>query len=182
MAGMDSLDALFEDELRDVYDAERQIVKALPKMVKAAASPELRSALEAHLEETREQVDRLEQVFSVLDLKARGKHCPGMAGIIEEGKALMDQDGAEAVLDAGLIAGAQRVEHYEITAYGTLVAWAQSLGHKQVVSLLQATLDEEKAADKKLSALAESSINAMAARADESAPEEKPKTRSAGRR
>ena len=185
MAGMDSLDALFEDELRDMYDAERQIVKALPKMIKAASSAPLREAFEAHLEETRTQVDRLEQVFASLDLKTRGKHCAGMAGILEEGKDLMGEDGDQAVLDAGLIAAAQRVEHYEITAYGTLVAWGESLGLRDAVSLLQASLDEEKAADSKLSGLAESSINAIAAAAESDAPAraaEKPRARAAGRR
>ena len=182
MAAMDSLATLFEDELRDVYDAERQIVKALPKMIKAAANAELRSALEAHLEETREQVERLDQVFSTLDLRARGKHCAGMAGILEEGKDLMEADGDEAVLDAGYIAAAQRVEHYEITAYGTLIAWAETLGHRSVASLLQATLDEEKAANQKLSALAESSVNAIAAQRGGQKEEEKPRTRTAGRR
>jgi ferritin-like metal-binding protein YciE len=187
MAGMNSLDALFEDELRDVYDAERQILKALPKMIKAAENDDLRSALESHLEETRAQVDRLEQAFTALDLKARGKHCAGMAGILEEGSDLMGEDGDAAVLDAGFIAAAQRVEHYEITAYGTLIAWANTLGHAKVVPLLQANLKEEKAADQKLSALAESGLNALAARADEQRegseePTAKPRTRAAGRR
>jgi len=188
MATMNSLDTLFEDELRDVYDAERQILKALPKMIKAAKNENLRAALESHLEETRAQVDRLEQAFDALELKARGKHCAGMAGILEEGADLMEQDVDAAVLDAGYIAAAQRVEHYEITAYGSLIAWANTLGHSAVIPLLQANLQEEKAADQKLSALAESGLNELAARADDEqkegspTPAAKPRTRAAGRR
>ena len=163
MAGMKTLRDLFEDELRDIYDAEKQIVKALPRMIKSSTSQELGSALETHLEETRGQVERLEQVFEALDLRPRGKHCDGMAGILEEGKSLLAEDGDEAVLDAGYIAAAQRVEHYEITAYGSLMAWAKALGLKDALSLLKQNLEEEKAADQKLSALAESGINQAAA-------------------
>ncbi len=163
MAGMKTLRDLFEDELRDIYDAEKQIVKALPKMIKSSTSEKLGSALETHLEETRGQVERLEQVFEALDLRPRGKHCDGMAGILEEGKSLMEEDGDEAVLDAGYIAAAQRVEHYEITAYGSLMAWAKALGLKDALSLLKQNLEEEKAADQKLSALAESGLNQAAA-------------------
>ena len=172
MAGMKTLRDLFEDELRDVYDAEKQIVKALPKMIKASASEELSSALEAHLEETRGQVERLERVFESLDLRPRGKHCEGMAGILEEGKNLMEEDGAESVLDAGFIAAAQRVEHYEITAYGSLMAWAKVLGLKDALSLLGENEQEEKAADKKLTAIAQSGINQAAAAGQESEEEE----------
>lgn len=153
----------FVDELRDVYDAERQITKALPGLVKAASAPGLRKALDAHLKETHGHVERLEQVFASLDEKARGKHCAGMAGILEEGKTVMKESFDEAAMDACLIAGAQRVEHYEMAAYGTLVAWAQAMGHDEAADLLQETLDEEKTADKKLSALAEGGINAAAA-------------------
>ena len=163
MAGMKTLRDLFEDELRDVYDAEKQIVKALPKMIKASGSEELSSALESHLEETRGQVERLERVFESLDMRARGKHCEGMAGILEEGANLIQEDGAESVLDAGFIAAAQRVEHYEITAYGSLMAWAKALGLKDALSLLKENEAEEKAADKKLTAIAESGINQAAA-------------------
>ena len=165
----------FIDELRDTYDAEKQITKALPKMVKAASSPELRAAFEAHLEETREQVERLEEVFSSLDEKVRGKHCDGMAGIIEEGKSIMEEDFDDSTLDASLIAAAQRVEHYEMAAYGTLVAWARAMGHTEAADLLQQTLDEEKATDEKLSSLAEGGINqeaADAAHPDEDAEED----------
>jgi ferritin-like metal-binding protein YciE len=163
MAGMKTLRDLFEDELRDVYDAEKQIVKALPKMIKASGSEELSSALESHLEETRGHVERLERVFESLDMSARGKHCKGMAGILEEGANLMQEDGDESVLDAGFIAAAQRVEHYEITAYGSLMAWAKALGLKDALSLLKENEAEEKAADKKLTAIAESGINQAAA-------------------
>src|SRR5215212_11621532 len=153
----------FLDELRDSYDAEKQLTKALPKLAKAAASPELRAAFENHLEETRGQIERLEQVFDLLDEKAKGKHCDGMAGIIEEGKSVMEEDFDDATMDACLIASGQRAEHYEMAAYGTLVAWAQAMGHTQAAKLLQQTLNEEKAADKKLSSLAEGGINQSAA-------------------
>lgn len=165
MTGTDTLHDAFIDELRDTYDAEKQLIKALPKMAKAASSPDLRSAFEAHLEETRGQVARLEQVFESLDEKVRGKHCDGIAGIIEEGKAVMEEDFDDATLDACLIAGGQRAEHYEMAAYGTLVAWARTMGHAEAATLLQQTLDEEKAADEKLSALAEGGINQDAAEA-----------------
>ena len=129
MAGMNTLADLFQDELRDVYDAEKRILKALPKMAKAASDEQLRDAFTTHLEETRGHVERLEQVFASLDEKPKGKRCLGMEGIIAEGAELMEEDGEESVLDAGLISAAQRVEHYEITAYGTLMAWAKQLGY-----------------------------------------------------
>ena len=158
-----SLHDAFIDELRDTYDAEKQLTKALPRMAKAASSANLRSAIEAHLQETRGQVDRLSRVFESIGEKARGKHCDGMAGIIEEGKAALEEDADDATMDALLIASAQRAEHYEMAAYGTLVAWAQAMGHDQAAQLLQETLDEEKAADEKLTALAEGGINRQAA-------------------
>jgi ferritin-like metal-binding protein YciE len=160
----------FLDELRDAYDAEKQLTKALPKMAKAATSPDLRAAFEAHLEETREHVTRLENVFANLDEKVRGKHCDGIAGIIEEGQSVMEEDFDDATMDACLIAGGQRAEHYEIAAYGSLIAWAEAMGHKDAIDLLQETLDEEKAADEKLSSLAEGGINQEAA--DASTPDE----------
>jgi ferritin-like metal-binding protein YciE len=163
MADMGTLHDAFVEELRDTYDAEKQLTKALPKMAKAANSPDLREAIESHLEETRQQVTRLEQVFATLDEKARGKHCDGIAGIIEEGKSIMDEDFDETTMDACLIAAGQRAEHYEMAAYGTLVAWAQAMGHSEAAKLLQQTLNEEKAADKKLSGLAEGGINQSAA-------------------
>ena len=168
MADAGTLRAAFIDELRDAYDAEKQLTKALPKMAKAASSPKLRTAFEEHLEETRGQIERLEQIFGSLDEKVRGKHCEGIAGIIEEGKSVMEEDFDDATMDACLIAGGQRAEHYEIAAYGTLIAWAKAMGHMDAVDLLQQTLDEEKAADEKLSALAEGGINQSAADAAES--------------
>ena len=134
-----------------------------PRLAKAASSPELRAAFEAHLEETRGQVGRLEQIFANLDEKVSGKHCDGIAGIIEEGKAVMEEDFDQATMDACLIASGQRAEHYEMAAYGTLVAWARSMGHTDITELLQETLDEETAADEKLSSLAEDGINQEAA-------------------
>jgi len=177
MAEAGTLRDAFLDELRDAYDAEKQLTKALPKMAKAASSPKLRAAFEEHLEETRGQVDRLEQIFQNLDEKVRGKHCDGIAGIIEEGKSVMEEDFDEATMDACLIAGGQRAEHYEMAAYGTLIAWAKALGHMDAVDLLQQTLDEEKTADEKLTALAEGGINqgaADAVEADTEMDEEEP--------
>jgi ferritin-like metal-binding protein YciE len=132
-------------------------------MAKAANSPELKEAIENHLEETRQQVQRLEQVFAAIEEKARGKHCEGIAGIIEEGQTVMQEEYDEATADALLIAAAQRAEHYEMAAYGTLVAWARAMGHDDAADLLQETLDEEKAADEKLNELAEGGINEQAA-------------------
>jgi ferritin-like metal-binding protein YciE len=163
MAEMGTLHDAFVEELRDTYDAEKQLTKALPKMAKAANSPILRDAIEAHLEETREQVTRLERVFASVEEKPRGKHCDGIAGIIEEAQAMMEEDFDEATADATLIAGAQRAEHYEIAAYGTLVAWARAMGHEEAADLLQETLDEEKAADEKLNSIAEGGVNEQAA-------------------
>ena len=163
MAETGTLHDAFIDELRDTYDAERQLTKALGKLAKAANSPGLREAFESHLEETRGQIERLEQVFESLDEKARGKHCDGIAGIIEEGNSIMAEDFDDATMDACLIAAGQRAEHYEMAAYGTLVAWAQTMGHTEAAELLQQTLDEEKAADEKLSGLAEGGINQSAA-------------------
>jgi len=172
MADLGNLRKAFVDELRDIYDAEKQLTKALPKMVKAATSPELQTAFETHLEETRQQVERLEQVFATIDETARGKHCDGMAGILEEGRSILDEDFDEATMDANLIAAAQRVEHYEMATYGTLVSWARIMGHTDAADLLQETLDEEKAADEKLSELAEGGINQHAAESAESEDED----------
>jgi ferritin-like metal-binding protein YciE len=163
MAGSSTLHDAFVNELHDCYDAEKQLTKALPKMAKAATSPELRDAFESHLEETRGHVERLEQVFQSLDEKVRGKHCDGIAGIIEEGKNAMGEDFDEITMDACLIGSGQRAEHYEMAAYGTLVAWARAMGHSEAADLLQETLDEEKAADEKLTSLAEGGINQQAA-------------------
>ena len=163
MAEAGTLHDAFIDELRDTYDAEKQLTKALAKLAKAASNPDLRDAFETHLEETRGQIERLEQVFESLDERARGKHCDGIAGIIEEGKSIMEEEFDETTMDACLIAAGQRAEHYEMAAYGTLIAWAEAMGHTEATTLLQQNLDEEKAADKKLSALAEGGINQSAA-------------------
>ena len=154
---------LLLDELRDLYNAEKQLTRALPKLAKNASSDQLRDLLETHLEETEQQVARLEDAFEMLGEKARGKHCDGMAGIIEEGNSMLQEDFDGAVLDAAIIASAQRAEHYEMGAYGSVMAWAKVLGLKELAALLDQTLEEEKAADKKLSALAESTINRQAA-------------------
>jgi ferritin-like metal-binding protein YciE len=159
------LEELLVDELKDLYSAETQIVKALPKMMKAAGSPELKRAFERHLEETRRQVERLNQIAENLDVKLTGKKCKGMEGLIEEGKEIMEEDLDENAVDAGLIGAAQKVEHYEIAAYGTARTHAQLLGLTKIARLLQQTLDEEGATDKKLTALAESIINVEAVRA-----------------
>jgi ferritin-like metal-binding protein YciE len=175
MAESGTLHDAFIDELRDTYDAERQLTKALPKLARAANAAPLREAFQSHLEETRGQIDRLEQVFESLGEKVRGKHCPGIAGIIEEGKSIMEEDFEDATMDACLIAAGQRAEHYEMAAYGTLVAWARAMGHDEAADLLQQNLDEEKAADEKLSALAEGGINddaAAGAHGDEDSEEE----------
>ena len=174
MAETGTLHDAFVDELKDCYDAEKQLIKALPKMARAATSPDLRAAFESHLEETRGQLGRLEQVFELLDEKAKGKHCDGIAGIIEEGSSAMGEDFDEATMDACLIAAGQRAEHYEMAAYGTLVAWARALGHADAAQLLEQTLSEEKAADEKLTNLAEGGINQQAADAadDEDEDEE----------
>jgi len=184
MGASGTLHDAFIDELRDAYDAEKQLIKALPKMAKAATSAELRTAFEDHLEETRTHLERLEQAFSSLDEKSRGKHCDGIAGIIEEGKAVMEEDFDETTMDACLIAAGQRAEHYEMAAYGTLIAWARTMGHDEAADLLQETLDEEKAADEKLNALAEGGINQDAAGQGEEAGEEAESTSKAsgGRR
>lgn len=163
MAQDTTLRTMFIDELRDVFHAEKQLVKALPKMAKAATSSDLRTALEHHLEETEEHVNRLEQAFDLLDEPAKAKPCAGMAGIVEEGSDLIRENDKGPALDAGIIAGGQRAEHYEMAAYGTLIAWARTLGHDEVVTLLEETLKEEKAADRKLNELAEGRINAEAA-------------------
>src|SRR5262245_2798372 len=165
MAETGTLHDAFLDELRDLYDAEKQLTKALPKLAKTATSAKLREAFESHLEETRGHVERLEQVFETLEEKARGKHCDGIAGIIEEGKSIMEEDFDDPTMDAVLIAARQRAEHYEIGAYGTVIAWAEAMGHNEAVALLRQNLNEEKAADKKLSAIAESGINQQAAKA-----------------
>ena len=162
---MNPLEELLIDELKDIYSAENQIIKALPKMAKAASAPELKRAFERHLEETRRQVERLDQIGDALEIKLTGKKCKGMEGLIEEGKEIMQEDLDENAIDAGLIGAAQKVEHYEIAAYGTARTHAEILGYNKVAKLLQQTLNEEGATDKKLSQLAESIINLEAVEA-----------------
>jgi ferritin-like metal-binding protein YciE len=163
MASESTLHDAFVDELKDLYNAEKQLTRALPKMAKAATSPSLARAFKAHLEETRGHVDRLERVFDSLGERARGKTCEGIAGILEEGKTLMAEDFDDAAMDASLIAAARRVEHYEIAAYGAVAAWAEAMGHGVAARLLHSTLAEEEAADERLSRLAEGGINRQAA-------------------
>jgi ferritin-like metal-binding protein YciE len=156
---LDSLHKLFVEELRDVYNAENQLLKALPKMAKSASSEELKQAFEDHLQETNEHVERLEEIFKGLDEKAKGKTCHAMKGLIEEGSEILQENGEESVLDAGIIAAAQKVEHYEIATYGTLRTWANLLGEDDAAELLQQTLDEEGDTDKRLNDLAEDIVN-----------------------
>lgn len=159
---MDTLHELFEDTLKDVYYAENAIAKALPKMAKAASNKALQAAFTAHLEETRGQIKRLEDVFEILGVKSAGKECPAILGLIEEGEDLIAEKAEAAVLDAGLLGAAQAVEHYEMARYGTLRAWADQLGLGDAAKLLEETLSEEKATDAKLSVLALGAINTRA--------------------
>jgi ferritin-like metal-binding protein YciE len=156
---MNDLRDLYIDELRDLYSAEKQLLRALPKMAKNANDDKLRQAFETHTEETKGHVERLEQIFDKLGKKPGGKTCKAMQGLVEEGKEKMEEDAEPEVLDAGLISAAQRVEHYEIAGYGTVRTYAKLLGDEQAARLLQKTLDEEGQTDKKLTQLAESSIN-----------------------
>lgn len=160
---MENLQDLMKADLKDVLNAENQIIKALPKMIKATTNPDLASAFEMHLEETKEQVNRLEQVMEGLGMPVKGKTCKAMQGIIEEGKEVMEEDAEDEVMDAALIGAAQKVEHYEIATYGTLCTYAELLGLKDAKRLLGQTLEEEKRTDQKLSELAESIINLEAA-------------------
>jgi ferritin-like metal-binding protein YciE len=156
---IDTLQALFVDELRDLYDAEKQLTKALPKMAQAASSDQLRRAFESHLSETEGHVERLERIFAQLDEKTSGESCDAMKGLVKEGDEIVSHVEQSPLRDAGLIGAANRVEHYEIAAYGTVRTFAQMLGYTDAVQLLEATLKEEKAADQKLTAIAESMVN-----------------------
>jgi ferritin-like metal-binding protein YciE len=160
---MKTMNDLFLHVLKDIYYAEKQILKALPKMEKAAGTPELKKALEHHRQETEGQVERLEQVFSEIDKPARGEKCEAIMGILSEGEDVIKKGDEPAVVDAGLIAAAQAVEHYEIARYGTLIAWAEQLGLSDCAALLKQTLEQEKAADKTLTQIAEASVNRKAA-------------------
>ncbi len=163
---MKTLDDLLAHELKDLYSAEKQITKALPKMIKAATSEDLQDALQNHLEETEQQISRLEKIFKKLDLPSRGPKCKAMEGLVAEGKEVMEEDGEPAVIDAALIGAAQRVEHYEMAGYGVVRTFASLLGENAAVATLQRTLDEEGAADKKLPGHAESIINIEASEAN----------------
>jgi ferritin-like metal-binding protein YciE len=155
---IESLEKLFVDELKDIYSAESQIIRALPKMAKAASSPMLREAFETHLEETKVQKERLDKIGEALDIRLTGKKCAAMEGLIEEGKEILEADGLPSLIDAALIAAAQRVEHYEISAYGTARALAQHLGYADAVKLLDETIHEEGETDHKLTQIAESDV------------------------
>jgi ferritin-like metal-binding protein YciE len=159
---LESLENLFVHELKDLLSAEKQLVKALPKMAKGAASDTLRAAFEEHLEQTKGQVERLEQIFTLIDKAPRAEHCKAMEGLIEEGSELLEEEGEDAVKDAALIGAAQKVEHYEISGYGTARTLAELLGLSKAVDLLQQTLDEEKETDGKLTELAMSEVNPQA--------------------
>jgi ferritin-like metal-binding protein YciE len=158
---------LFHETLKDIYYAEKKILTALPKMAKAAQSEDLRAAFEKHHAETEDQVERLEQVFELIEQPARGKTCDAINGLVDEGKEIIKEFRGTAALDAGLLAGAQAVEHYEISRYGTLKAWAQRMGLHQAVTLLDQTLQEEKATDEALTELAEAALNQEARQAAE---------------
>lgn len=168
---MDTLQDLLEDELKDLYSAENQLLKALPKIAKKASTPALQKAVLAHLKETEGQVKRLTKIGELLEIKLTGKKCKAMAGLLEEGKEILAEEGKSAVIDSALIGASQRVEHYEIAAYGTTRAIAEHLGHTQVVKLLTATLEEESAADEKLS---EISLNDVFPAVDSAANGEEP--------
>ncbi len=159
---MENLQELYVDKLKDLYSAENQIIKALPRMIKGASTPELQRALEEHLKVTEKQAQRLEQIAQNMGKSVRGKKCAGMEGLLEEGKELFKEKPEPDVLDAGIIAAAQSVEHYEIAGYGTAATWAKLLGYDKALGLLLQSLEEEKEADKKLTMLAKQSVNTMA--------------------
>jgi len=172
MPKLSSLDDLLVHELQDIYNAESQILRALPKLTKAATYPELKQAFEDHRQQTEGQVLRLEQVFKLLGVPAKGRKCDGMAGLLEEGKKMMEEDAEPSVRDAALIAAAQKVEHYEIASYGCLCTYAEMLGYDQVHDLLGQNLEEEETTDEKLTVLAESVINVEAEEPEDSEAEE----------
>ena len=164
---METFEELFEETLKDIYYAEKAILKALPKMAKKASSEDLSAAFTAHYKETEQQVARLEEIFEGMGKKARGKKCPAIDGILEEGAEIMKEAKDDTIRDAGMLAAAQAVEHYEISRYGTLKAWAEKLGMEDAAGLLDETLQEEKATDEKLTELADSEINIEAMEGDE---------------
>ena len=174
---LETLHDLYIDELRDLHDAEHQLMKALPLMAKAASSPELKEAFEEHLEATQAQIERLEQIFDRLGLKAKGEKCEAMKGLIEEGSQMIEAEGANDVRDAGLICAAQKVEHYEIASYGCVRTYAEQLGYEEDAELLQETLDEEKETDERLTELHSECINVESDDDEESEEEEEETTR-----
>ena len=174
MASLDSLDALLEEELKDIYDAEKQLTKALPKLAKRASNVELQEAFEEHLRQTNEHISRLEQVFELLELPARGKKCTGMQNLIKEGNDMIAEAEDNATRDAVMIAAAQKVEHYEIASYGTVRTWANLLGKTAVAAMLEDTLEEEKETDQHLTAIAEGFVNEQVAVEDDAAGEGRP--------
>lgn len=176
---LESLRDLYVEELKDIYNAEKQLLKALPKMAKRAESPELKEAFRDHVDVTQKQVERLDQIFEGLGKRASGKKCKGMEGLIEEGKDMLEEEGEPAVIDAGLIAAAQRVEHYEIAVYGTLKTYARILGDEDAAGLLEETLEEEKGTDVKLNQIAES-LNLEAEEAGEEDSDEADEKQSHG--
>jgi ferritin-like metal-binding protein YciE len=159
---METLDELLAEELKDIYSAEKQLLRALPKMAKKATAPELKAALQEHAEMTQRQVERLEEVFAALGQPPKAKTCKAMQGLIEEATEIMEEDASTSVLDAGIIAAAQKVEHYEIASYGTVRTWARLCGEEEAATLLQETLDEESQTDERLTELAESIVNPRA--------------------
>jgi ferritin-like metal-binding protein YciE len=172
MAGIDSLDTLLEEELKDTYDAEKQLTKALPKLAKKATAEELKSAFEQHLRQTEQHIERLEQVFEALELPVKGKKCDGMRNLIKEGEDMISEAEDDATRDAVMIAAAQKVEHYEIAAYGTMRTWANVLGQGEVARLLEETLNEEKETDQNLTQIAESFVNQASAEEGDEEEEE----------
>jgi len=176
MSNMESLQDLLQDELKDIYDAEKQLTKALPKLAKKASNEELRDALEQHLQQTEGHVERLERIFERLGMPAKGKRCEGMKHLIDEGSDMIGDADEEGTRDAVMIAAAQKTEHYEIASYGTLRTWANVLGLTEIAAMLEETLEEEKDADRRLTAIAESFVN------EEAAEEGRPATALPGRR
>jgi len=179
MANMESLEELLQEELKDIYDAEKQLTKALPKLAKKATTPDLQDAFEEHLRQTQQHMERLEQVFDQLGMPVKGKTCKGMKNLIAEGNDMIADADDDATRDAIMIAAAQKVEHYEIAAYGTMRTWANVLGHREIASMLEDTLEEEKETDQKLTGIAEGFVNQAAAEDEE---EEEPRKRTVGAR
>jgi ferritin-like metal-binding protein YciE len=174
---MDSLEDLLQDELKDIYDAEKQLTKALPKLAKKASNEQLKEALESHLQETEGHIERLEQIFEQLGMPARGKKCQGMQHLIAEGNEMIGEAEEDATRDAVMIAAAQKAEHYEIASYGTMRTWATVLGKTDIASILEESLEEEKAADEKLTGIAESFVNEQAAQEGEDEEQEEKQQR-----